>query len=147
MRILDFGAGTGELATLIELHIQGAHVDCLDMNPRGPRVEQFKFSMGQSIPRPNKTFDKVLCISVLQYFSREEINAFFYQVRRVLKPHGEVVIVTPSLFNTHGRTSTYLNRNLKASGFTITSKKRIGGRVFGYWKIVAVAEVFNEFVQ
>jgi len=47
------------------------------------------------MPYPNDTFDTVLLISILEHLKPDELNRAFAEIKRVLKPGGQVVYGVP----------------------------------------------------
>ncbi len=98
MKVLDAGAGTGNLAVLIAK--AGAEVYGLDSSQVGLQIFKEKVTHGHTIlhdlkgtvPLENNSFDYICCVNTLfalPISDRENICKEFY---RILKPGGKIII-------------------------------------------------------
>ncbi len=101
--ILDFGCGTATLTLLVE----ELHPDCLiigldtdyqiltiakekaKLKNSSIQLEEFD---GKTLPFADASFDKVLSSWVFHHLTTEQKNRAFREIRRVLKPNGELHI-------------------------------------------------------
>ncbi|RDB04888.1 class I SAM-dependent methyltransferase [Runella aurantiaca] len=101
--ILDFGCGTATLTLLIE----DLHPDCtivgLDIDPQILTISNKKAKLknssiqlkefdGKTLPFADASFDKVLSAWVFHHLTTEQKHHAFREIRRVLKPNGELHI-------------------------------------------------------
>ena len=97
-KILDAGAGTGNLAALLEKC--GAKVVGLDFSKEGLEIFKKKLPNSQTIfhdltkplPFPDKSFDAVVSNNTIYTLPLETRPAVFKEFFRVLKPNGKIVV-------------------------------------------------------
>ncbi len=104
--VLDMGCGTGRYA--LWLAEQGAHVTAIDFSAgmlaearQKPFAQQVKFiehDLHEPLPFGDEQFDAVVSGLVLEHV--RDLDVFFGEVRRVLKPTGRAVIsaMHPAMF-------------------------------------------------
>ena len=164
--ILEIGCGTGELACM--LAAQGAMVHGFDLNPKmiefgrqrseaqnlENKISFQKMSVHAMDCLPADEYDAVVATLVLSELSDDERRFALKHAKRVLKPHGIVVIADeavprkklqkishllfriPMLLTTYliTRTTTRPLQNpegeLTAAGFTVDKETRIHGDSF-----------------
>jgi 2-polyprenyl-3-methyl-5-hydroxy-6-metoxy-1,4-benzoquinol methylase len=107
-RILDFGAGTGELINLmsrldgIEIELHGA-----DILPRPKsipdRVEWYQHDLNEAFDRFSGYFDAVICSEVIEHL--ENPRSTFRNINRTLKFDGKLLLTMPNQENIR----SYLN--------------------------------------
>lgn len=96
--ILDAGAGTGNLAILIEN--KGAKVIALDFSKealdiyknKNPQGETVLHNLEEKLPFPDNYFDKIVSNNTLYNIPKEKRLQVFQEFFRVLKPGGVVVV-------------------------------------------------------
>lgn len=95
-QVFDAGCGTGYLSRRLAEH--GAMVTGIDTDAKILALASQKggafFCNGsvEKIPCVDNHFDKALCVSVLMYNSIEIVQQFYVEMKRVLKPGGELVV-------------------------------------------------------
>jgi malonyl-CoA O-methyltransferase len=106
LRVLDLGCGTGRHA--LRLAAAGASVTALDLSPgmlrearakAGPLPIDFRLhDLTRPLPFPDGVFDLAVSGLVLEHL--EDLDGFFRELRRVLKPGGRAVVsaMHPSMF-------------------------------------------------
>lgn len=107
MSVLDVGAGRGEIA--IKCAEAGAYVKAIDYSQAAieiareslKRVDKkiaervvFEKMNAKKISYPDKSFDAVFMIDVVEHLYPEELRRGFLEIKRVLKPGGRVIIHT-----------------------------------------------------
>lgn len=93
-KILELGGGDGYLAKVISE--KGYNVTSLDMNPWHPLEFPVKKIDGKNIPFPSDTFDLIFTSQVISHV--EDLNAFFNEIKRVLKKNGVIIHIVPSSY-------------------------------------------------
>jgi 2-polyprenyl-3-methyl-5-hydroxy-6-metoxy-1,4-benzoquinol methylase len=105
-RILDFGAGTGELigqmSDLTDIKMHGA-----DILPRpaalSDHIEWYQGDLNYPLIWSTRPFDAVICSEVIEHL--ENPRSTFREINRLLKPGGKLVLTTPNQENIR----SYLN--------------------------------------
>lgn len=102
-RVLEIGFGTG--LAFPSLHNLYKEIHGLDLTADIQAVESVYRPIGIALdlragdvlqmPYPDNHFDTVLLISILEHLNPAELGQAFLEVRRVLKPGGQMVYGTP----------------------------------------------------
>lgn len=107
MHVLDVGAGRGELE--IKCAEAGAYVKAIDYSQAAIEIAEeglkrannevakrvvFEKMDAKRISYPDKSFDVVFMIDVVEHLYPEESRQVFLEIKRVLKPGGRVIIRT-----------------------------------------------------
>ncbi|MCS6830166.1 MAG: methyltransferase domain-containing protein [bacterium] len=107
MRVLDMGCGTGYGAKILARQakqVVAADVDAFPLrygeqtypDPKVQRVYIAPVSNNQGLPFEDGSFDAVVSFEVIEHVPVEQMEAFFAEITRVLKPDGVVVLSTPN---------------------------------------------------
>jgi ubiquinone/menaquinone biosynthesis C-methylase UbiE len=101
--ILEIGFGSG--LSFINLSAMYKHIYGLDLSCDVREVQQVFAPLGihphlrngnvLDIPYPDEQFDTVLLISILEHLKPQELERAFLEIKRVLKPGGQVVYGVP----------------------------------------------------
>jgi ubiquinone/menaquinone biosynthesis C-methylase UbiE len=100
-RVLDLGCGTGTLTILAKQTHPDSEVAGLDGDPKVLEIARakarkagveiaFQEGMAFQLPYPDGSFDRVLCSLVLHHLTTENKQRALKEVRRVLRPGGEL---------------------------------------------------------
>ena len=102
-RVLEIGYGSG--VAFLNLHDQFSKIDGLDVNAPSERVTDLYRSLGINVnlrkgnvlkmPYPDKYFDCVLAISILEHLQPEEQMVAMEEIKRVLKNGGQFIYGVP----------------------------------------------------
>lgn len=102
-RVLEVGFGTG--LAFPNLHEMYREIHGIDLTADIEAVQSVFEPMGiplflekgdvRNMPYPNDKFDTVLLISILEHLKPLELEQAFAEVKRVLKPGGQMVYGTP----------------------------------------------------
>jgi 2-polyprenyl-3-methyl-5-hydroxy-6-metoxy-1,4-benzoquinol methylase len=105
-RILDFGAGTGELINLMG-RLHGVELYGADILPRPTaipaHVEWHQGDLNENLDRFSSYFDAVICSEVIEHL--ENPRSTFRNIHRLLKPGGKLLLTMPNQENIR----SYLN--------------------------------------
>ncbi len=101
--ILEVGFGSGlTFLNLAESYqqIYGLDLTCdteavLEVFSKRGIQPELKNGNVTKMPYPDDTFDTVLLISILEHLKPDELNSAFAEIKRVLKPGGQVVYGVP----------------------------------------------------
>ncbi len=103
--VVDVGTGPGQLLALLRqaLAVECVGVDTdramLDEARRRPGladVPLLQSTAGQALPLPLHSVDAICFCSVLYLLDTQEVMALLQQASQLLRPHGRIVILTPS---------------------------------------------------
>jgi ubiquinone/menaquinone biosynthesis C-methylase UbiE len=103
-QVLDLGCGTGSLSVLIQQRHPDAKLTGLDPDPkalaratakaaRAGLTIRFEQGFGDALPFEGASLDRVLSSLVLHHLTRDEKLATFRDVRRALRPGGELHVL------------------------------------------------------
>ena len=95
--LLELGAGYGEFSR----HIRAASKWALDQNPRlaeywGPSITPLMQSVFDPWPLADSAAGTVFASNFFEHFTLEQGADILSQVRRVLNPHGRLIVVQPN---------------------------------------------------
>lgn len=98
--LIDVGCGSGRLAKPLAEYLEGKYLgidvvpDLIDYARRlVPRPEwRFELANGLTIPEQDCQADMVCFFSVLSHLLHEESFVYLREARRVLRPHGKIVL-------------------------------------------------------
>ena len=96
-RVLDAGCGEG---VLVEEHHDRLAIVGLDPNYSSERVT--RGSLG-ALPFPKASFDRALCLDVLEHLPFPEQPAALAELFRVVAPGGELLVTVPNLAHLQSR--------------------------------------------
>ncbi len=102
-RVLEVGFGSG--VTFLNLYEKYKEIHGLDLNASAETVMTMFKAMNIEtylqngdvlcMPYPDNFFDTVLLISILEHLKPEKLSDAFREIRRVLKPGGQVIYGVP----------------------------------------------------
>lgn len=106
-RLLDFGAGVGISIPFFRKHFPSVHVTCLDVSVKSLKIGVERFGScanfiafdGIRFPFGDTTFDYVFAACVFHHVPSSGHLRLFEEMRRVLKPEGQVMIYEHNPFN------------------------------------------------
>jgi SAM-dependent methyltransferase len=96
-RVLDAGCGEG---VLIDEFADSLAIEGLDPNYSSDRVRTGSLL---SLPYEDRTFDRALCLDVLEHLAYEEQPRALGELFRVLRPGGELLVSIPNLAHLQSR--------------------------------------------
>jgi ubiquinone/menaquinone biosynthesis C-methylase UbiE len=105
-KILDIGTGPGKLPQMFIEQNKALHVTGIDIDPamikeatrrlKHPNVSFINQHPGEPLPFDDNLFDAVTFCSVLFLLTDNTRNYLMKEARRVLKPEGKIIVLTPS---------------------------------------------------
>lgn len=96
-RVLDAGCGEG---VLVDEYADRLQIAGIDMNFSSARVTQASLD---ALPFDDGSFDRALCLDVLEHLSYEQQPRALAELHRVLGPGGELVVSVPNLAHLQSR--------------------------------------------
>jgi SAM-dependent methyltransferase len=96
-RVLDAGCGEG---VLVDEYADRLRIEGLDPNYGSPRVRTGSLT---ALPYDAGTFDRALCLDVLEHLTFDEQPRALAELYRVLKPGGELLVSVPNLAHLQSR--------------------------------------------
>lgn len=96
-RVLDAGCGEG---VLVEEFAADLDIEGLDPNYSSERVRSGSLT---SLPYPDGSFDRALCLDVLEHLTLDEQSRALGELQRVLRPRGELLVSVPNLAHLQSR--------------------------------------------
>jgi SAM-dependent methyltransferase len=105
-RVLDAGCGEG---VLVDEYAARLHIEGVDANYSSPRVRTGSLT---SLPFDAASFDRALCLDVLEHLSFGEQLPALRELHRVLAPGGELLLSVPNLAHLQSRVHFLLQGRL-----------------------------------
>lgn len=105
-RVLDAGCGEG---VLVEAYADRLAIEGVDANYEAARV---RVGSVTALPYPDATFDRALCLDVLEHLPFDQQPLALAELRRVLTPGGELLVSVPNLAHLQSRVSFLLRGRL-----------------------------------
>jgi SAM-dependent methyltransferase len=96
-RVLDAGCGEG---ILVEEYAGRLAIEGIDPNYSSDRVRSGSVT---ALPYPDGSFDRALCLDVLEHLTFEEQPRALAELHRILKPGGELFVSIPNLAHLQSR--------------------------------------------
>lgn len=96
-RVLDAGCGEG---VLVEQYASQLAIEGLDPMYSSARVRLGSLT---ALPYADATFDNALCLDVLEHLTYAEQPLALRELRRVLRPEGELLLSVPNLAHLQSR--------------------------------------------
>ncbi len=105
-RVLDAGCGEG---VLVDEYADRLAIVGIDPNYGSDRVQTASLT---ALPFPDGTFDRALCLDVLEHLSFEEQPLALAELFRVLKSGGQLLVSVPNLAHLQSRVHFLLRGRL-----------------------------------
>ena len=105
-RVLDAGCGEG---VLVDEYTGRLRIEGLDPNYASGRVRSGSLT---DLPYGDATFDRALCLDVLEHLTFEEQPRALAELHRVLEPGGELLVSIPNLAHLQSRVHFLLQGRL-----------------------------------
>ena len=96
-RVLDAGCGEG---VLVEEYASRLAIEGLDANYSSMRVRSGSLT---ALPYPDESFDRALCLDVLEHLTFDDQRESLRQLHRVLAPRGQLLVSVPNLAHLQSR--------------------------------------------
>jgi SAM-dependent methyltransferase len=96
-RVLDAGCGEG---VLVDEYAQRLRIEGIDPNYSSPTVRTGSLT---ALPYADGSFDRALCLDVLEHLSFDDQPKALAELHRVLKPGGELLVSVPNLAHLQSR--------------------------------------------
>src|SRR5262245_14674214 len=106
VRVLDAGCGEG---VLVEEYAGRLDIQGLDPNYSSARV---RLGSVTALPYDAGTFDRALCLDVLEHLTFDEQPKALAELHRVLRPDGELLVSVPNLAHLQSRVHFLLRGRL-----------------------------------
>jgi SAM-dependent methyltransferase len=105
-RVLDAGCGEG---VLVEEFASRLAIEGLDQNYSSDRVRAGSLT---ALPYPGASFERALCLDVLEHLTFEDQPLALAELHRVLAPRGELLVSVPNLAHLQSRVHFLLKGRL-----------------------------------
>jgi SAM-dependent methyltransferase len=96
-RVLDAGCGEG---VLVDEYASRLHIEGMDPNYSSARVKAGSLT---ELPYAGASFDRALCLDVLEHLRFDEQPLALTELFRVLRPAGELLVSVPNLAHLQSR--------------------------------------------
>jgi SAM-dependent methyltransferase len=97
VRVLDAGCGEG---VLVDEYANRLAIEGIDPNYSSARVRTGSLT---ALPYADHTFDRALCLDVLEHLAFDEQPGALAELFRTLKPKGELLVSVPNLAHLQSR--------------------------------------------
>jgi len=98
-KLLDAGGGEGDLYSLLKNRFDVTVCDIEQSYPRNNPID--KVDLNNNLPYRANSFDYVTCVEVIEHI--ENPHHLIREFKKILKPHGILIITTPNISNTFSR--------------------------------------------
>lgn len=105
-RVLDAGCGEG---VLVEEYASRLKIEGLDENYSSATVRAGSLT---ALPYPGESFDRALCLDVLEHLTFDEQPRAIAELHRVLKAGGELLVSVPNLAHLQSRVHFFFTGRL-----------------------------------
>jgi len=105
-RVLDAGCGEG---VIVEEYAERLAITGVDANYASARIQQGSVT---ALPFEQQTFDRALCLDVLEHLQYEEQPRALAELFRILRPGGELLVSVPNLAHLQSRIQFLLRGRL-----------------------------------
>jgi SAM-dependent methyltransferase len=105
-RVLDAGCGEG---VLVDEYAGRLAIEGIDPNYSSSRVRSGSLT---ALPYPDASFDRALCLDVLEHLTFEQQPVALAELHRVLRPGGELLVSIPNLAHLQSRVHFLLQGRL-----------------------------------
>ena len=122
VRVLDAGCGEG---VLVEEYWSRLAIEGVDENYSSARVRSASIL---ALPYPDASFDRAMCLDVLEHLTFEDQPRALGELFRILKPGGELLVSVPNLAHLQSRVHFFLTGRLIR---TASEQKHPGDRPAG----------------
>ena len=138
-RLLDVGCGRKPYQDLFRANeYVGLEIDT--PGNRAHKQADF-FYDGKTFPFPDQCFDGVICNQVLEHIFTPD--QFLHEVKRVLKPEGDLLLTVPFIWDEHEQPWDYaryssfgLKSLLEKNGFQVIEQRKINADVRVLFQLV-----------
>jgi SAM-dependent methyltransferase len=137
-RVLDAGCGEG---VLVDEFASTLDIEGIDPNYSSDRVRTGSLL---NLPYPDGTFDRAMCLDVLEHLSYDDQPLALAELFRVLRPSGELLVSVPNLAHLQSRIHFLLQGRLIR---TASEHKHPGDRPVGEYIRLARAAGFTLIQQ
>lgn len=96
-RVLDAGCGEG---VLVDEYAGRLAIEGVDANYSSDRVRKASLT---ELPYPGASFDRALCLDVLEHLTFEQQPRALAELHRVVRPGGEILVSVPNLAHLQSR--------------------------------------------
>jgi SAM-dependent methyltransferase len=132
-RVLDAGCGEG---VLVDEYAPRLAIEGIDPNYSSARVRAGSLT---ALPFDPESFDRALCLDVLEHLAFDEQPTALAELHRVLRPDGELLVSVPNLAHLQSRVQFLLRGRLIR---TASEYKHPGDRPAGEYIRLAEAAGF-----
>lgn len=106
VRVLDAGCGEG---VLVDEYAGRLAIEGIDPNYSSDRVKSGSLT---ALPYPDASFERALCLDVLEHLTFDEQPRALAELHRILRPDGEMLVSVPNLAHLQSRVHFLLQGRL-----------------------------------
>ena len=158
-KVLDLGCGRGWATDYIhkDNYIGTTDIEFHKHYLQGFNIIIHRITSDNKLPFENNQFDNIIASHIIEHLDKQEVNNAMKEIKRVLKPKGTLILITPTGYSTgfngnwtHWRPYNHGSLTGILRGYDYKNIKWGYPKIFNYPKFIQrygrFLKIFNEFI-